>query len=170
MGTIYERIDARRAGILKAWQTRLTSGPQASCPSVSREAGRFTNPAAYLAGECADDVLAWLTGGRSTEEVPASLDDWCRLRAVQETAPSRALRPIFDLKRIVRDAVGAEGDGDGLSAFDERVDEIALLAFDRYAGSREKLFEIRRDEMRRGEGIVNSRQARDRARLKGDGR
>ncbi|WP_417134432.1 RsbRD N-terminal domain-containing protein [Rubneribacter badeniensis] len=170
MGTIYEEIGVRRAGILKAWQAQLASGPQTLCPSASRGAGRFANPVAYVAGECAKDTLAWLVDGRSAEDAPGSLGDWCRLRAVQETSPSRALRPILDLKRIVRDAVGTRGDADGLAAFDERIDEIALLAFDRYAESREKLFQVRRDEMRRGEGIVNSRQARDRARLEGDGR
>ena len=170
MSTIYEEIGARRAGILKAWRPLLASGPQASCPSASCQTGRFTAPVASLAGECANDVLSWLMAGRPSEEAPASLDDWGRLRAVQEGSPSRALRPIFDLKRIARDAVGAKGDADGWAAFDERVDEIALLAFDRYAESREKLFQVRRDEMRRGEGIMNSRQARDRARLKGDGR
>ena len=78
------------------------------------------------------------------------------------------MRPLLDLKQVVRDAVGAAaGDGE-LALVDERIDALGRYASDRYAESREKLNQIRLDEMQRGEGLMNRRLARDRARREGD--
>ena len=61
----------------------------------------------------------------------------------------------------------AAGDGE-LALVVERFDALGRYASDRYAESREKLNQIRLDEMQRGEGLMNRRLARDRARREGD--
>lgn len=168
MGTVYGEIDARRSSLFKAWRACFDGGSESAFPVAAGKAGRFSNPAAYLADECASDVLAWLADAGEEADIPASVADWCRLRAVQETDQAHALRPLLDLKQVVRDAVGAAaGDGE-LALVDERIDALGRYASDRYAESREKLNQIRLDEMQRGEGLMNRRLARDRARREGD--
>jgi hypothetical protein len=60
----------------------------------------------------------------------------------------------FALKKIIREIAKDEGlSGDKsvaeeLSAFDMRIDELSLTAFDIYMGCREKLYEIKANEMR----------------------
>ena len=165
MGTVYGEIDARRSSLFKAWRACFDGGSESAFPVAAGKAGRFSNPAAYLADECASDVLAWLADAGEEADIPASVADWCRLRAVQETDQAHALRPLLDLKQVVRDAVGVAAGDEELASVDERID---ALGRDRYVESREKLNQIRLDEMQRGEGLMNRRLARERARREGD--
>ena len=168
MDKVYGEIAARRGSLFKAWRACFDGGPEPAFPVAAGKAGRFSNPAAYLADECAGDVLAWLAGAGDEAGIPASVVDWCRLRAVQETDPSRALRPLLDLKQVVRDVLGAAAGEGELASVDGRIDALVRCASDRYAESRERLDQIRLDEMQRGEGLMNTRLARERARRKGD--
>ena len=68
---------------------------------------------------------------------------------MQDRRPSEALAFVFLLKRAVRDVVGDAVDARELERFDARVDDLALAAFDVYAGCRDQLQEIRVREARR---------------------
>ena len=138
MGTVYGEIDARRSSLFKAWRACFDGGSESAFPVAAGKAGRF------------------------------SVADWCRLRAVQETDQAHALRPLLDLKQVVRDAVGVAAGDEELASVDERIDALGRYASDRYVESREKLNQIRLDEMQRGEGLMNRRLARERARREGD--
>ena len=75
-----------------------------------------------------------------------------RVRAVQEFTPSEALAFLFELKSVIRGVVG-EADGvalgqEELGEIDGRVDQLALLAMDIYIECRERIFEIRVNEIR----------------------
>ena len=59
---------------------------------------------------------------------------------------------MFVLKRAIRDTVGKEVQErsmyDELFTLESRIDSLALLAFDIYMQCRERIFEIRADEVR----------------------
>jgi len=71
------------------------------------------------------------------------LEELLRIRAVQEFSASEAVSFIFLLKPLLR---GRSGHDDRI---DERIDELALMAFDAYMRSRERLLALQVNESRR---------------------
>jgi hypothetical protein len=90
---------------------------------------------------CADAAIAPAT---------ICLDELIRIRSVQEVSASEAVRFVFLLRAAVQDVLGAELAAAApaeRAALDDRVDALALLAFDAYVRSREKLAELRAREV-----------------------
>ena len=81
------------------------------------------------------------------------LDNIIRVRAIQDFSPSQAVGFIFGLKRIVREELESEIQ-EGASSkewaeFESKIDGLALLCFDIYAACRQKIADIRVNEVRR---------------------
>lgn len=160
MSTVFGEIEARRDSILKAWRAGLDNASGSGHSSHARRVNRFTDSVTYLVNESTNDVITWLAGPGSLEDVPESFVDMCRLKAVQETSPSVAFGFIFDLKRVIASVLGAsKGDAVGLDLVNRRIDQLVLFAFDRYVEFREKVYLIKVDEMQRGESLMKRRQA-----------
>ena len=79
-------------------------------------------------------------------------DPIIRIRAIQDFSPSQAVGFMFDLKTIIRETVPVETkDGrniEALHALDRRIDQLGLLAFDIYMQCREKILDLKANEMR----------------------
>ena len=75
-----------------------------------------------------------------------------RIRAVQDFTASQATAVILKLKKILRDCLADElRDASRLKellAFESRIDQLSLLAFDLYMNCREKIYEIAAHETR----------------------
>ena len=88
----------------------------------------------------------------NSSRVATSLDDINKVRAVQTFSPRQAIAIIFLLKEAIR----AELEGEirekrgfeELLKFESRIDELALYAFDSYMGCREKIYQVKVDEMK----------------------
>jgi hypothetical protein len=80
------------------------------------------------------------------------LDEIIRIRALQDFAPSQALAFIFLLKNVIRQELADEIQQENLAAeileLESRIDGLALLGFDVYSKRREKIYEIRANEMK----------------------
>jgi hypothetical protein len=87
------------------------------------------------------------------EDLSGFPDDIVRLRAVQDLLPSQALAFLFSLKGIIREELRAEIAGqdlsDALLSLESRIDSLALSAFDIFMQCREKIYEIRANELKR---------------------
>jgi hypothetical protein len=62
---------------------------------------------------------------------------------VQDFRPSDALRFIFDLRDVVAEVTGAPP-----QALENRIDELALMAFDQYMACRDQIARLREKELR----------------------
>lgn len=148
-----EVLVTKKQEIVGAWiGTLLESYPTDSLSFLKSQKNRFANPIGYTISCCAEKVFDELTGSCDSAKIKTLLTDMIKMRAVQEFLPSQAIGFIFDLKRVIRDQVGKEIEGkedyDCLTKLESQVDAIALIAFDLYMESREKLFHIRLDELR----------------------
>ncbi len=80
------------------------------------------------------------------------VDPIIRIRAIQDFTPAKAVCWIFDLKDIVRKtlALGADGGRDliELGKLERRIDQFGLLGFDIYMQCREKIYDLKANEMR----------------------
>jgi len=114
---------------------------------------RFANPVGQNLASAVHSLVEELVQGSGHEALAAPLDTIIRIRAVQEFTASQAVAFVFLLKQVVRETLKQPvGEGkldDAVLAFERRVDELALFAFDIYMGCREKLCEIRVEEMKR---------------------
>lgn len=92
-------------------------------------------------------------GGLSGERASLFLDNIIRIRAVQEFTPSRSIVFILLLKNAIREELKNELVErqllEELLFFESKIDDMALLSFDIYMKCREKLYELKVNELRR---------------------
>ena len=142
-----ESLRSRRSAILDRWAD-LALGVYAAdyTRKLKQEKDRFQNPVGHITRGSLEELFDGLLAGKPAAELTGALDGIVRIRAVQELSPSRALEFLFLLKRAVRDVLGdAAAD---LSDLDSAVDRLALVAFDLYVQCKDKVFELRRREIR----------------------
>ncbi len=119
---------------------------------LKKESGQFANPVGHTFKVALGEILEEFLGENSVEAMAPLLDKVIRIRAVQDFPPSGSLAFIFGLKTLARQILEAESaSGDvrigEMSEFDDRVDGLALFAFDVYSRCRENLFQARMTEV-----------------------
>lgn len=146
----------RKAELSEGWaELVLRTYPKETQKVWTRQKDRFQNPvgAAILeaTGELFDLLIDWKDAG----EIAASLDKLIRIRAVQDFTPSQAIGFVFLLKKLIRDEFfkGMERDGTlaDLLRFEARIDNLAMMSFDIYTKSREEVFRLRVEEVKRSQ-------------------
>jgi len=148
-------LSAQRTALIDRWFERiLATYPPETARFLRKEPDRFANPVGgALRGALPALVDGVLQGedAAGSEPVRAALDRIVRIRAVQELTPSQALGFVFSLKQAILDVLGREAEtvARDLLAFERRIDELALVAFEIYVGCREQICEIRINEMKK---------------------
>lgn len=136
----------------KWFESVLAAYPENTANIYRKSEAPFTNPVGYNARQGVEGLFDALLKGVMLNEASAFLDAIVRVRAVQQFPPSHALSFIYELKKIVRAEIGTaaaeQGLTEDLDAFLSTIDDLALFAFDLYMGCREKLFEIKVNEMK----------------------
>jgi hypothetical protein len=136
-GTIAEIVAER-------WIERtLASYPAEVHSLLSGEQDPFRNPAGHAIKESLTTLARELLSEMDEKAIAPALDALVRLRAVQDFRPSDALRFIFDLREVV-----AEVTGEVPRALENRIDELALMAFDQYMACRDQIAGLRQKELR----------------------
>ena len=139
-----------RDAILEQWVAEtIASYPSAAVAFISGEKDPFRNPVGETLRRSLAVLLEQLHGAMDPAEIARALDDIVRLRAVQNFAASEAVGFVFLLKPILRKFSPRED----LAPRYERIDALALLAFDKYMHCRDQLAEIRLKEGRRVAGL-----------------
>jgi hypothetical protein len=149
--TIY--LTQKKSAILGRWLTTIyKSYPPETAVFLQREKDHFDNPVGYRVSEGLEGLYNALVQEMETEKVLNFLDEIIRIRALQDFAPSQALAFIFLLKDVIRQELADEIRKENLAAeileLESRIDGLALLGFDVYSKRREKVYEIRANEMK----------------------
>jgi hypothetical protein len=144
----------KRSPIVKKWcDVVLCTYPEQSRSFLKKQKDRFANPVGGTIFEGIESIYDELLQEADADKISLFLDNIVRVRAVQEFSPSRAVGFIFGLKKVVREELGSEILKEGLAeewaAFESRIDGLALLCFDIYTACRQKISDIRVDEVRR---------------------
>lgn len=143
----------KKPAILKRWfDVIMETYPTEAAGFLKGTKNRFTGPVGYTIHEGIDGLIEGLIGEVPFEEVSPFLDDIIKIRAVQNFSPSQAVAFIFYLKRIISEELQNMSDAHGvvdaatLSALESKIDTLALMSFDTYMKSREKIYELKADE------------------------
>ncbi|MGD2153634.1 MAG: RsbRD N-terminal domain-containing protein [Gemmatimonadales bacterium] len=152
--TLRQLLHDKRKTIARRWlEAVLATYPGNSAALFARERDPFANPVGHSLRVGTERILDALLDGADVDELRKHLHEIIRIRAIQEFAPSQALGFVLHLKHLVR-AELAEELADPkfsveLAGLDAQIDRAALLAFDSYVECREKVYQLRLDEVKR---------------------
>jgi hypothetical protein len=143
----------KKTAILGRWLKAIyESYPPETAIFLQREKNRFDNPVGYRTSEGLEGLYDAILQDKEREQVLNYLDEIIRIRALQDFSPSKALAFIFLLKNVIRAELADEIPKENLAAemldLESRIDGLALLGFDVYSKRREKIYEIRANEMK----------------------
>ncbi len=149
-----EFLQREQAAIVDTWVDLIISGyPAQSSHFLKEESDRFRNPVGFTIGSEANKLFAALVDNNDESRLRASIDSIIKIRTVQDFTAAQAVHFIFLLKDALRKTLSEKGKEevpiDELLAFESRVDRLALLAFDSYMHCRDRINEIRIQEMKR---------------------
>jgi hypothetical protein len=151
MKTLEEFLLQKKPHILKRWlDFIIETYPLDTRRFLKHQKDQFLNPVGSTISKEIDTLFLELIKGINPERTCASLEGIIRIRAIQDFSPSKAISFIYLLKKIIREEIFQEYPehqiSDQLLAFESKLDEMALLAFDIYTKCREKMYEIRANE------------------------
>ena len=125
--------------------------PPETVKFLKREADRFEIPLAYRLEEGLKTLLSALLEKELVwERIDYSLDRIIKLEVLQTSRPSEGLAFIYYLKSALREVVGEElikqYGPEALLEVEDRIDMVALRAFNHFMDNREKLNELKFQE------------------------
>jgi hypothetical protein len=146
-------LSDKRSTILSNWcDAVIADYPQDTSNFIQKNDNRFANPIGFTIRDSFGHILDALLSGAGPEASTVFLDNIIRIRAVQDFSPSQAVSFIFTLKKVVRDAVVQDKthpiENDELVLLDGQIDAFALASFNIYMQCREKLYDIKANELK----------------------
>lgn len=146
-------IEDRKDHIIKEW---FDAAVQTYAPDTAEffkgQKDPFANPVGSTTFKGLQFLLEQLLKDVNHQALSDGLDPIIRIRAVQNFTPSQATAFIFSLKTILRNTLKKELQDIQLAkellAFESKIDELCLLAFDVYMACREKVYQIGANETR----------------------
>jgi hypothetical protein len=150
---IQQLLSQKKQTVLKKWfYLVLEDYPEETAQFITREKDPFANPVGSAIWEGIEGLLDELTKGPDTSRVSTFLDRMMRVRAIQDFTPSQATGFIFRLKDVIRQELTRDIQDEKVAAelpeFESKVDTLALIAFDVYVKCRERIYEIKHNEIK----------------------
>lgn len=147
-------LTEKRPAIVKGWlDLILGTYPPETTRLLSKDKNQFSNPVGFSLSQGITGIVDEIVAGFDHEKVLPLVDQIVRVRAVQDFNPAQAVGFVFLLKKVIRKLV--EGDIrenrvslSDVMAFESRIDELALIAFNVYVSCREKIYELRVNEVK----------------------
>jgi len=155
----------KKTAILEQWYHLIVESYPADTQSfLKNQKDRFDNPVAYEFRQGIEGIYEALVHGMDRDSIYSFLDRIISIRAIQEFPPSAAVAFIFVLKKAIRNTLEkeiVEGDiSHELIEYESRIDGLALLCFDMYMKRREKIYEIKVNEIKnRASGLWRNARA-----------
>jgi hypothetical protein len=147
----------KKKAIIQQWIDQVLNS-YGSPAFFKKQKDRFANPIGATISEGLQDLYAILLEGRELGEAARPLENIIKIRAVQDFTPSQSVSFVYLLKNIVKAELAKEKNRDeieaGLSALEARIDRVALMAFDFYMDCRERLHQIRVNEVLSGRSAL----------------
>ncbi len=147
-------LEQKKEIIVKSWFDEVVKTyPQETAKMLNNQSDPFSNPIGTSTSQSLEAVFDELLKGVDYESMNSFLDPIIRIRAVQNFTPSGAVSFVFFIKNIIREILKKEISekivtDKELLDFDQKVDEVTLIAFDIYMGCREQIFTYRANHVK----------------------
>ena len=155
--SIDKLLKEKKTKIIKKWRDAIIkSYPEDGQGFLKREKSQFANPVGLTISTEIETLYDEIIKGENTEKISSCLDSIIKIRAVQDFKPSQAVAFVLQLKQIIREELGTDH-SDEMRILDKRIDEVTLLAFDVYSACRQKISDIRVNEVKNQVGKLLER-------------
>ncbi|MGD8961442.1 MAG: RsbRD N-terminal domain-containing protein [Desulfobacterales bacterium] len=146
-------IEKKKKDILHHWfETTIQTYAPDTAQFYKGQKDRFANPVGNTTSEGLPNILEQLLNDFESDVIKTYLDPIIRIRAVQNFTASQATAFVLKLKEVIRECLSDELQDAAclkeLLAFESRIDQLSLMAFDLYMSCREKIYEIAAHETR----------------------
>ena len=148
-----ELLSQRKAAILNRWFNLITGTSLADISRPSKGKDEFSDPEGNtVSREIGALFEELLQDTMNSEKACASLSGILHIKAVQDYSPGTAVGFVFLLKEAITEELGDELEKQKLIRpwleFESRVDRLASLAFEIYMQCREKIYQLRVNEVK----------------------
>jgi len=145
---LYELLIKHKSSIVSKWiKLIIDSYSIESSKFFNMEKNQFSNPVGNIISTNAASIFDEIVGSRNFQNITLLLTDIIKIRAIQDFSPSEAVGIVFLLKKVIREelneAINQEKIFNEFAELEFVIDKTALIAFDLYVESREKVFQIR---------------------------
>ncbi len=140
--------------IVGRWvEATLSSYSPDAAAIFQKQQDPFSNPIGDSVRKGTRGIFQAILDGMDPEDLRSHLDEIVRVRAVQDMLPSQALAFVYSLRSIIREVI-PELEADPrfrreVAELDEKIDRVALTAFDVYAERREEVSQLRINDVKR---------------------
>jgi len=147
----------KRSSILDKWVDEvLNTYSDEAFTIFKNEKNQFANPVGHRVSAGLGALYDAILDSETENKIPLLFEEFVLVRAVQVFSPSQAIYFVFQLKDVVLKECKKAGLTDfytDLLAFYESIDAVALLVFDLYMASRDRLYQVRIDELKSGSHV-----------------
>jgi hypothetical protein len=149
-----ELLRSKEEAIVARWlEEALATYPEQAAEAFKRQTDPFANPVGHGLRVGTRAIFNAIADGADDDELRCALAEIVRVRAVQELPAARAVGFVFGLRRAIEAELGAALSDPRWAAewlhLDEHIDRVALAAFDIYVESRERVCQLRVNEVKR---------------------
>ena len=152
-----EALHNKRHEIVDQW-VDYTLSTYESSSFFKKEKDPFANPVGGTIRTALKKLFTLLPQGGDASTYSEPLSKVMHLRSVQEFSPSQAVAPLNAVKHITREMLSSDEETKHLVHelydFEFAVDLAMLAAFDLYMECREKIYQVRIDEIKSGSHIL----------------
>lgn len=150
-------LEKARSSLASRWVDAANAAyPFATAGFLRTRLDPFANPVGQRSRDLSEILFSAVIGkAHDGTMLRSRLEEFVRVRAVQDMPVETALQVMFAYKTIIREYIKEhtmtldEPMRKELAAMDDRCDTLALLSFGIYVRARETFFEARLNDMRR---------------------
>ncbi|MBI5550504.1 MAG: RsbRD N-terminal domain-containing protein [Desulfobacterales bacterium] len=148
--SVMAQLVSRKEAIAGKWLARvIDTYPPETARFLRGQQDPFANPVGQATRHSLNTLVDMLLAELDEAAARTALDPVIRVRAIQAFTPAQAVGFVFDLKPILRESLGPAAQNSEESALlEDRIDRLALIAFDVYMQCREKIYELKANEMK----------------------
>ena len=150
---IKDLLTDKRSDIVRGWfDLILETYPQETAIFLKDQKDRFANPVGQTILSGIENLFDEIVNSPDPEKVNEYLDNIIRIRAVQDFSPSDAIGFLFLLKNVIRDElltdIRRHDLFEELLITESGIDDLARTSFDIFMKCREKLYDLKANEVR----------------------
>jgi hypothetical protein len=143
----------KKTAIVKKWfAATIETYPSDTVKFLKSQKDPFANPVGRTIYQGLAALFDELLKETDHESMRSLLDPIIRIRAIQNFSPSQATSFIFFLKNVIRNNIKKEDFEaqlfNELLSFESKIDDMSLMAFNLFMNCREKIYELKANEMK----------------------